>query len=136
MQRKPQGGGRLGVGGLAALGRSHLLRAGARLAAKRRVGGQAVAATIAVRDGDGDLFAQLGRDDATPQGAERAPHAFQRRGRIGHGLEHVGRGAKGAMDLGQQRGAVGGGVAGIDQGYAGHGHYSCLGRGRRRVVAG
>ncbi|KAG0740442.1 hypothetical protein G6F24_017015 [Rhizopus arrhizus] len=73
LQCKAQGGGRLGVRRLAGLGCRHLFRAGAGLAAQRRVGGQAIFAGIAVGHRHGNLFAQLRRDDAAAQGAERAP---------------------------------------------------------------
>ncbi len=109
------------VAGLADLRGSHLLTAGAGLAAQCRVRGQAVLAGVAVGDGHGDLLAQQRRQATAAQRAERTPHALQGSRRVGHGAEHGRGGAEGSVDLAQQGLAVGGGVGGIDQGDTGHG---------------
>src|SRR5690606_16830195 len=75
---------------------------------------QTVFTAIAVGDRHGDLLAQPGAERALAQGAEGPPHALQGGRRVGHGLEHVGRGAKGLVDLGQQGLAGGGSAVGFD----------------------
>ncbi len=123
LQGERERGGRGRVAGLADLGGSHLLAAGTGLAAQRGVRGQAVLAGVAVGDGDGDLLTQQRRQATAAKGAERAPHAGQRRRRVGHGAEHGRGGAEGGVYLAQQGLAVGGGGGSVDQGDTGHGGF-------------
>lgn len=121
LQHKAQHGGSARVGRFARLRGGQGLATHARLAAEGRVGGQAVVAGIAVGHGHGDLLTQGGADHAPAQRTKRAPHALQRGGRIGHGAEHVGRGAKGTVDLVEHGAHSAGGGGTVNEGDAGDG---------------
>ena len=67
------------------------------------------------------VLAAVIADHAPAQRTKRAPHALQRGGRIGHGAEHVGRGAKGTVDLVEHGAHSAGGGGTVNEGDAGDG---------------